>query len=231
MNKRDFLSDVISRWRSDYNFRTFLSAGGSFTLTVIFALYNGFLGIRYGSVWYGAICVYYIVLVVLRGLILIAEKKLSLRDDRGDAESKVYLAAACLLLLLNLSLIVPVSIMVIQQKPVLVTLVPAIAMAAHTTYKVTMASVHLKRRLRSADSLVRLLRTINFIDALVSILTLQNTLIMVNAAEDSREMLPLTAVTSAATLLAVLALSVIAIARGIRACRRSKAATGADAKN
>ncbi len=38
---------------------------------------------------------------------------------------------------------------------------------------------------------------INFIDALVSILTLQNTLIMVNMKDESNRMLPLTAVTSA----------------------------------
>ena len=106
--------------------------------------------------------------------------------------------------------------MVVRQKPVDLTLIPAIAMAAYTTYKVIMASVNLKNRKRSADSLVRLLRTISFIEALVSVLTLQNTLIMVNLKGDGSEMLTLTAITSAAIMLAVLALSVSAMMNGIK---------------
>ena len=80
-----------------------------------------------------------------------------------------------------------------------------------------MASVNLRKRKRSSDCLVRLLRTINFIDALVSVLTLQNTLIMVSNGDHSR-MLPLTALTSTAVFIAVLCLTVAEIVR----CLRSK---------
>lgn len=100
-------------------------------------------------------------------------------------------------------------------KPVDMTLIPAIAMAAYTTYNVVMSSVNLKRRKRSSDRLVRLLRTINFIDALVSVLSLQNTLIMVNMKGDGSEMLTLSAITSAAIMLAVLAISVAAMIKGV----------------
>ena len=95
------------------------------------------------------------------------------------------------------------------------TLIPAITMAAYTTYKVVMSSVNLKRRKRSSDRLVRLLRTINCIDALVSVLSIQNTLIMVNMKGDGSEMLTLSAITSAAIMLAVLALSVAAMIKGV----------------
>ena len=88
-------------------------------------------------------------------------------------------------------------------------------MAAYTTYKVVMASVNLKRRKRSSNRLVRLLRTISFIDALVSVLSLQNTLIMVNMKDDGSEMLTLTAITSAAIMLTVLVLSVVAMIKGV----------------
>ena len=130
-------------------------------------------------------------------------------------QEKVYIASAALLLFLNLCLVVPVSLMVVMRKPVDMTLIPAIAMAAYTTYKVIMASVNLKRRKRSASKLVRLLRTISFIEALVSILTLQNTLIMVNMKDGGGEMLTLTAISSAAIMLVVLALSVGTMIKGI----------------
>lgn len=202
------------RWKTDYDFKTVTAALGSLFVTALFALYNGFLGVYHASLWHGSICVYYLVLVGLRTMIIAARKRADRRTEPERAQTKVYFASA--VLLLNLCLIVPVSLMVVQQKPVNMTLIPAITMAAYTTYKVIMASVNLKRRKRSSDRLVRLLRTISFIDALVSVLTLQNTLIMVNMKSESSEMLTLSAITSAAIMLAVLALSFSAMMNGIK---------------
>lgn len=134
---------------------------------------------------------------------------------KQPSSDKIYLSSAALLFLLNLSLVVPVSLLVLLQKPVKMSLIPAITMAAYTTYKIVMASVNLKKRKKSENRLVRFLRTINFIDALVSILTLQNTLIMVNMHGEGNQMLTLSAVTSAVIMLAVLVLSVAAIRKGI----------------
>ena len=209
------IKNLISRWKTDYDFRTAFGAIGSLAVTMSFALYNGFLGVYHSSLWHGTICVYYIILTVLRGLIL-----KFLHNRREQSEQKIYLTASVLLLGLNVCLIVPISLMVVQQKPVNLTMIPAIAMATYTTYKITMASVNLKQRKKSSDSLIRLLRTINFIDALVSILTLQNTLIMVNAKGNMSELLPLTAVTSGAIWALILLLSVSAFLKGVRSIRK-----------
>ncbi len=206
----------LRRWKAEYDFKTYLTAAGSLAVTLIFALYNGFLGIRHGSLWYGTICVYYIMLTLLRGSIVTAAKRFPQREAMKAARNKAALLISLLLLILNISLIVPISIMVRQQKPVSLTLVPAIAMATYTTYKVIMASVNLRRRKASADSLVWLLRTIGFIDALVSILTLQNALIMVHSNGEDLGMLPLTAITSAIVWVAVLLLSFSTIVKGVR---------------
>ena len=34
----------ITKWKTDYDFKTVVSAAGSFVVTMAFALYNGFLG-------------------------------------------------------------------------------------------------------------------------------------------------------------------------------------------
>lgn len=209
------VKQFFDRWKTDYDFKTVTAALGSLFVTALFALYNGFLGVYHASLWHGSICVYYLVLVGLRTMIIAARKNAERKADLKRAQKKVYIASAALLLFLNLCLVVPVSLMVLRQKPVNMSLIPAIAMAAYTTYKVVMASVNLKRRKRSSDRLVRLLRTINFIDALVSVLSLQNTLIMVNMKGDGSEMLTLSAITSAAIMLAVLALSVAAMIKGV----------------
>lgn len=214
--------EFFERWKTDYDFKTVVTSFGALAITVIFALYNGFLGVYHASLWHGTICVYYIVLVILRGNIITAGKRASRKDVPRSAQNKVYIASAGLLLFLNICLVIPVSLMVIRQKPVNLSFIPAIAMAAYTTYKIIMASVNLKRRKRSANSLVRLLREISFIDALVSVLTLQNTLIMVNSSGDGREMLTLSAITSAAIMLGVLALSVAALIKGIVSLKSKK---------
>ena len=79
-----------------------------------------------------------------------------------------------LLLVLDLALILPVSMMVVLEKPVDLGLIPAIAMAAYTTWKVTAASLHIGRLRRNPGGNILLaeLRTVNFIDALVAVLTL-----------------------------------------------------------
>ena len=95
-------------------------------------------------------------------------------------------------------------------------------MAAYTTYKAILASVNLKKSRKASDGLVRLLRTISFIDALVSILTLQNTLIMVHANGADIGMKPMTAATGAVVWAAVLFLSVSEILNGIRVIKGTK---------
>ena len=203
---------LIGRWKTDYDFKTLITAAVSLGVTAAFALYNGFLGVHHQSLWHGTICVYYIILVLLRGGIVFSERIAYKRDDGGRVRKICRGVSSALLLILNISLIVPTALMVKMEKPVGMTLIPAIAMAAYTTYKIVMASVNLRRRKRSSDILVRLLRTIGFIEALVSILTLQNTLIMVNSGGGSGSMLTLTALTSGAIWLGILIISAMSAA-------------------
>ena len=61
------------------------------------------------------------------------------------------------------------------------------------------------------------LRTVNFIDALVSILTLQNTLIMVNqAAADENSMLPVSAASSAIIYVVIVSISARMLGKSLR---------------
>ncbi|MCR4749534.1 MAG: hypothetical protein K5877_07100 [Lachnospiraceae bacterium] len=124
--------------------------------------------------------------------------------------------ASLVLLILNISLIVPVSLMVKMQRPVEMSLIPAIAVAAYTTYRITMAAINLKKRKKTTNILFKLYRAVDFIDALVSVLILQNTLVMVVSKSQEPQMLPLMAGTSAAIWIGILLISVIAIIRGIR---------------
>ena len=203
---------ILWQWLIDYDFKTLFNAFLSLLATAAFAVYNGFLGIRYSSLWHGSISVYYLLLAVIRGAIILTEK-LSSQKQAEKLRGYAYLGASVLLLLLNLCMVAPIALLVKQEKPVHLGMVPAIVMATYSFGKITMASINLVKRRKSANSLVRLLRSINFIDALMSIATLQNTLIMVAGTGDKKAMLPLTAVTSALLWLGTVFISVAGLVK------------------
>ncbi|MBQ9010002.1 MAG: hypothetical protein IJ088_11835, partial [Clostridia bacterium] len=84
------------KWRTGYDSKTFLNACGSLLITTFFALYNGFLGVMHASPWHGSICVYYLLLAVLRFSILMMERH-ARRQENAEAERgrlKIYLVCA-----------------------------------------------------------------------------------------------------------------------------------------
>lgn len=111
------VKQFFDRWKTDYDFKTITAALGSLAVTALFALYNGFLGVSHASLWHGSICVYYLVLVILRTTVIVAGKKAGRKAEPNRALAKVYISSAALLLFLNVCLIVPVSLMVVRQNP------------------------------------------------------------------------------------------------------------------
>ena len=212
------LKEYLTRWKDDYDFRTMVNATGSVLVTAIFALYNGFLGISHASAWHGGICIYYMLLILIRGIVIFSEYSNARRGGIKAAEDRkrTFVSASALLLVMNLSLVAPFAMMVKQERPVSMTLVPAIAMAAYTVYKVTIAAMNLGTKNRSNNPLVWLLRRTNFMDALVSIATLQNTLIMVNTAGNKMTMLPLTAISSGLIWTVIVSLSILNLVQTLK---------------
>lgn len=212
---------LFRAWRQDYIRQTMTSAAMSFGCTVVFALYHGYLGLCCGSVWHGSIGVFYLLLAVIRGVVLWAEQKNRTRSplQQERCRRRTFLISSIFLLMLDLALILPISMMVTLDTPATMGLIPAIAMAVYTTWKITMASVHIGRQRRRAGGniLVAELRTVNFIDALVAILTLQNTLIMVKrTGAGENGMLPVSAASSAVIYAVIVSITLRMMCRGLR---------------
>ena len=226
--KRDGrLGRLLRGWREDYIFQTLISAAASFGCTALFALYNGYLGLWHRSVWHGSICAFYLLLMAIRGMVLLTEKRGQARSEieRNRCRRRTFLISSLFLLALDLALMLPIAMMVVLDKPVTMGLIPAIAMAAYTTWKITMASLHInwQRRRASGNILIAELRTVNLIDALVAILTLQNTLIMVkrtDAGENS--MLPVSAASSAVIYVMIVVITLRMLYRGLRQINRQE---------
>lgn len=198
----------IEAQRKDYSFRTVISSAFSMLINFSFTLYNGALGIVYQSIWNGSICVYFFLLAGVRAIIVHSQRSEATHQYRRGIthQRKVYSVTHMLLIMMNISLVVPAIVMVEGGRSYTYGLIPAIAMAAYTTYRITISIVHYMRSRNNENILVMELRTINLIDSLVAILTLQNTLISANGGMNAR-MQTLSSWTSAGILTIILAIT------------------------
>lgn len=190
----------------------------SFTATFAFAVFNGVLGIVKKSVWNGSICVYYFALLIIKGLIIFTELKAKNKDEdyKRVLKQKTFIITTVLLFFIDLALIVPITLMVLNRKEVDMGMIPAIAIATYTTYKVIYSIIKYKSAGRNPDLTARQLRTINLVDAVLSVLTLQNTLIFVNDKSQTRNLTVLTAISSFIGLAVIIALSVCSLIRFLK---------------
>lgn len=156
-------------WKSDYYFSTVFSSTISTLISAVFTIYNGVLGIVYQSLWHGTICVYYLLLAIVRAILVGTRKK---------SQRKTRIGTHLLLLLMDISLIVPIYVMVNGGRSHTYGLIPAIAMATYTTYRITMGIIHFLKSRKKNNFLIAELRMINLTDALIAVLSLQNALII-----------------------------------------------------
>ena len=200
----------VNRWKTDYSFRMIIKTTVMFFITVAFAVYNGVLGGINSSIWNGAICVYYLLLAIIRGTIALTERNLvgKPNDNQYAVRKKVFYSTSIILIVQNFAIVVPIVMMIFFQREVNVGIITAIAIAVHTVYKVVVASVDLKKRKKSTNILVKEVTIINFIDALVSIMVMQNTLIMTMGEEKDPAMLILSSTASAIMMIAAIGLNI-----------------------
>lgn len=207
-------SAIVQRWRDSRRLRSSLGTAGGFAATVLFALYNGALGVLHASLWHGSISAYYILLSLLRGRLLLAGRTIDKKvpEEAARYERRVFSSTSAVMLIMNLALTVPVSLMVLDRRPIQTGMIPAIASATYTTYKISAAAVNLKRK--RGGLFDRELGFLRFVDALVSILVLQNTLLVAVEGGISQRMFPLVALSSAGILLVIFAMTLAWLVRG-----------------
>lgn len=111
---------------------------------------------------------------------------------------------------IDLCLFAPITLMLLRPKAAAFGMIPAIVIATYTTYKIIAAIINYNKAKKGEKLTYKLLRALSIVDALVSVLSLQHILIMVNGGM-TFEMLVLSAVSSFIILLIILIFSVTQI--------------------
>lgn len=138
-----------ARFLEDYTFRTILTTLPTFLINVVYTVYNGVIGVINQSAWF-------ITMITM---------------------AVYYSLLGILLLLLNLALSGVVLLTIAKGTAKTHSVIMVISIAAYTFYKITMAVINMvKVRKMQSPSLITI-RNIGVADALVSMLTLQTTML------------------------------------------------------
>lgn len=163
----------------------------SFIINLLFTFYTYIVGFIHDDIWCTSLFYYYILLIIVK-FILIKNKNFS--------KIKLLLINI-ILLLINLIMIYPVIIMIKLNRNVSYTLIPAIGIAAYTFYNLIITIITFIKYYKKSNIVSKHMIIISLLQTIMSILTLQNTLIMVNSHEYSKGLYILTIVSSSVGVL------------------------------
>ncbi len=169
-----------------YGFRTLMFSIVAFFLGIAVAVLNGVLAVLGGSVWYGALSLFYLVISFLRGGILIYHSHRKHRRLDGETRTEDHIRRTrlfrnCGITLIVITMILSLAVLQVSftEKPFHYADVTLYALAVYAFYKTSMSSFHIFRARHHHDLTVRAVRNLNLMDALVSVLALQTALLQV----------------------------------------------------
>ena len=160
------------RYVNDLAFRGSVSIYQGMTVNFLYALFRIVVGIRYASVWFISMAVYYLVLGALR-LSLI----LSYRHKADIDERQCYRRTARLLFLLNIPMGGMIILMVLANSGYSYPGYVIYLSAMYTFYTMIFSVINLVKFRKLGSPILSAAKVLNFIAALMSVLSLQTAMI------------------------------------------------------
>lgn len=181
-------SKFLNKLFYDIYYRTLLFTYFSLFLGICFVGYNAFAGLYYHSIWNGSISVYYALLVIIRIVFLLCENKILHSENISEIEknfkrAKIFKAEGILLICVNITLVVPITLLATSQKDVNLPMWIAIADACFTFYKMTICIYSFVKTRKNDNLAIKGIKNLNLVSACVSLLSLENTMIITFSTE------------------------------------------------
>jgi hypothetical protein len=206
-----------------YEFRTIFFGACALLGNLCYTVFLAVMAFLYDSVWYGALAVYYIVLLTSQGGVLLQNNKDEKRykfdfHSLQKAKAGTYRYCGIMMLALAAALAVSVVNLVVNGTGTKTAGGFIFFFAAVAAYKVINAVVNFIRSSKRVDMVVRSVQYINFAVTLVSVLTLQT--VILSAYPTAIEPAVFNGITGAIVCACTLALGAFMILHSIRAKRR-----------
>ena len=160
----------------DEHLRIHLSLYGTLALNLAYALFQLGLGIYHRSFWFCSIAGYYLSLALMR-LSLARHMRRHKKAKKLQAELIRYRTCGWILLLLNLALTLMIFFMVYWNRTFHHHEITTITMAAYTFTSLTLAIIGVVRFRKRESPVYSATKVISLAGALVSMLTLESTML------------------------------------------------------
>ncbi len=216
---KEILKTVIEeQFLSDIRFRTGLSLRQNFFINLLYIAMKMTAGIYYGSVWFIALALYYTLLAMIRLMLL---HRLNAQDE--TPELRRYRLCGFMLLLMNQALVGIVVFIVHQNRGFDYPGVLIYAMALYSFYAVIMTAINAVKFKRHESPILSAAKIIDFVDALVSLLSL-TTALLARFGGDNDPMFRqvITALEGSAICIAMIILAIYMIVRANRELKKPR---------
>ncbi len=193
-----------TRLLEDKPFREVWNAVLSLIFNLAYALYNGVLGFTTHSVLFFSSAVYYLLLSVMRFVAVTVSQRGSPRQIKNAAG-----AVGALLSVLSMVLSVTVFFSIRQNGAAVHGTIPMITIATYTFVKITMAVIKAMGRKPDEPKLLEAIRTIRCTEAAVSLMTMQQSMLVSFGEGDMPQAIILNAFTGTGVCVFVLIMGII----------------------
>lgn len=166
----------IHRYLTDISFKTHVSLYLSLGINLLFVAMKLFYGVRYRSVWYGTLGVYYIMLAVMRFLLLRHANRSGIGKD-PVSEWKHYRWCGIMLLLMNIALLGVVVLVVLDNEGFSYEGYLIYVVAMYDFYNISIAVRDIVKYRNHKSAVISAERSIKLAAALVSMLSLETAML------------------------------------------------------
>ena len=167
---------IGSRVVHNQRYRIMFTASINLMLNLIYALYNGILGVFTHSSWFVTICTYYIILSAMRFSSVLFERR---KPNRQSDITEDFVMKLCGIMFIMLTVILAGSVYLSFKLDVAVSYheIIMITIATYTFTKTTLAIVNVVKIRKKKSMLLTTIRNISCADAAVSMLSLQRSML------------------------------------------------------
>ncbi len=199
-------TSIGSRLVEDKRYRVIATAVISLILHLLFAFYNGILGVASASVIFVASSVYYLLLSSMRFIAIMLDRKSKMKNNRS-----ISVVIGILLIVLSILFQIMVFVSMKFKTATSYGTIPMITIATFTFSKITLAVITAVKHKGNPTHLFRSINAIRYSEVAVSLLTMQQSMLVSFEGADETGALILNACTGAGVCLFIFALGIITL--------------------
>lgn len=204
--KKAHKTELSSRLMEDKRYRVIVKSVLGLVFNLLFAFYNGILGALSSSLIFIASSVYYLLLSAMRFSAVLLNRKGKKQNDR-----LIVALVGVMLIILSIVFHIMVIISMKYNTAALYGTVTMIAIATFTFTKITMAVITAVKHKAEHSKLFKAVNAIRYSEVAVSLLTMQQSMLVSFEGADEKTSVILNACTGAGVCFFILTLGIITL--------------------